>query len=339
MLQPLARLSARLNMDGLANSVIERIYASTKNGRNRRFQILTYHKVSNDPHPYFEPVTPAVFEQQAAFLKSCYRVMDLAELVESSQRGSIPDRAVAITFDDGYRDNYEQAFPILKKYGLPATIFIATGAIETGNTLWHDRVFDAFRYTTQDAADLSPLGLGEVSLRTNHERHDALQQVLQLAKNLYGEERQQLVENVERALTPGRTEPEDRMLTWAQIREMHNAGISIGSHTVTHPILSRLPDDQLKRELQDSQKELRERLGSEVVTFAYPNGKAADFTEAVKAAVKACGYRCAVTTQPGTNRPQEDPFQLRRGQPWQSDIDVFRLSFFLQRHELANVWN
>jgi peptidoglycan/xylan/chitin deacetylase (PgdA/CDA1 family) len=315
MLQSLAKLSARLNMDGVGNAVLERVYSAFGNGRGGRFQILTYHKVSDDPHPYFEPVTPAIFEQQAA-------------------------RAVAITFDDGYRDNYEQAFPILKKYDLPATIFVATGSIETGNTLWHDRVFDAFRYTTEEAADLSPIGLGPVSLAGRDERNRALQQVLRRAKELYGDERQRFVESIEQALTPGRTAPEaDRMLSWAQIREMNHAGIRIGSHTVTHPILSKVPNDQLKRELLDSRDELQERLGSEVTTFAYPNGKAADFSDAVKAAVKECGYRCAVTTQPGPNRPYEDPFQLRRGQPWQADIDVFRLSFFLQRHELEHVWN
>src|SRR5678815_1522291 len=117
--QSVIRLAVGLNIDDLANSVFERF--------SRRFQILTYHKVSPDPHPFFAPTHPAVFEQQMQFLATYYRVMPLAELVERSQHGDIPPRSVAVTFDDGYRDNYDFAFPILKKWRIPATIFVATG--------------------------------------------------------------------------------------------------------------------------------------------------------------------------------------------------------------------
>src|SRR5689334_9989952 len=139
VLKSLARCAVNLNIDLLVSRCFEK-------ASSERFQLVGYHKVSPDPHPFFEPVQPDVFERQMQFFKDCYNVMELQELVRRSQRGSLPERAMAITFDDGYRDNYDYAFPILKKLGLPATIFVATSAIENAKILWHDRIFDAFRF-------------------------------------------------------------------------------------------------------------------------------------------------------------------------------------------------
>src|SRR5438105_1312928 len=126
MLRSVAKIAVHFDLDNLANRFVEAFYSNARNGRHRfarRFQVLEYHKVSTDPHPFFAPVHPAIFEEQMQFLSRCYRVMPLLELVERNRRGEVPERAVAITFDDGYRDNYDYAFPILKKFGLPATIF------------------------------------------------------------------------------------------------------------------------------------------------------------------------------------------------------------------------
>src|SRR5262249_51726647 len=155
-----------------------------------RFQILGYHKVSPDPHPFFAPVAPEVFEKHMQFLQRCYSVMSLQELVNRATRGDVPERAVAITFDDGYRDNYEYAFPILKKYRLPATIFVATGAIGTGELIWHDRVFDAFRFAAA--------GLFE----TDEAREKSLQANLVKAKRMLGDERRRFIEDLENKLRP-----------------------------------------------------------------------------------------------------------------------------------------
>src|SRR5215471_14717547 len=122
MLNSLAKAAVTLNVDRMANRVVERLYSNRRHAAPhwaRRFQILGYHKISTDPHPFFEPIHPQVFDQQMRFLKTCYNVLSLSELVERSRRGDVPERAVAITFDDGYRDNYDCAFPILKKYNLP----------------------------------------------------------------------------------------------------------------------------------------------------------------------------------------------------------------------------
>jgi len=124
-------------------------------------------------------------------------------------------------------------------------------------------------------------------------------------------------------------------LSWSQIREMHAAGIEFGSHTVTHPILSRIPRDEMMKEVRESKQRLAEQLNANVVSFAYPNGRTSDYNDETKAALRQCGYSYAVTTCAGFNRPLADPFDLRRGQPWQKDIQLFRMKFFLQRRGLA----
>jgi peptidoglycan/xylan/chitin deacetylase (PgdA/CDA1 family) len=337
MLQSLAKVAVRLRIDDAANRLVERLYSNqrTVSRFSRRFQVLAYHKVSPDPHPFFEPVEPQAFEEQMQFISSCYRVMALTELIERSRRGEVLERAVAVTFDDGYRDNYEYAFPILKKYKIPATIFVATGAIETGATLWHDRVFDAFRYTTVEHGSLPYPEVGTLLLEPPTACQDSLRRVLYCAKKLYGDNRRRFIDEVELALKPILPRPkENRMLTWNQIRDMHAMGIEFGSHTVTHPILSQLPAEEALKELVDSKAELTHRLKSSIASFAYPNGQPADYNEGIKALLRRAGYTCAVTTTPGFNHVFSDPFEIRRGQPFHKQIELFRLAFFLERHGL-----
>lgn len=328
-LESIAKIAVSLNLDAAGNTVVERF--------SRRFQILGYHKVSTDPHPFFEPVHPQIFEQHMQFLKSCYNVMHLHELIARSKQGDVPQRAVAITFDDGYRDNYDYAFPILKKYQLPATIFLATGSIGSGNLIWHDRAFDAFRFATVSRARLEDRTLPELVLETDEARRKSLQSALVRAKRLYGDERRTFIDDIEQKLRPNLPVHADhRMLTWDQVREMHQAGLEFGSHTVSHTILSCLPKPAMMKELQDSKNEISERLSCPVVTFAYPNGKHADFNDEAKAVLHECGYSCAVTSCSGFNHASSDVFELKRGLPWQKEIDVFRFKFFLQRYGLAS---
>jgi peptidoglycan/xylan/chitin deacetylase (PgdA/CDA1 family) len=157
------------------------------------------------------------------------------------------------------------------------------------------------------------------------------------AKTLYGEERRRFIEDLEDKLRPNvPASVRDRMLTWEQVREMYNAGIQFGSHTVTHTILSRIPRSEMLRELRESKTELSERLGTTISTFAYPNGGVVDYNAEAKSALRECGYSCGVTCCSGSNYPFSDAFELKRGLPWQKEIDVFRFKFFLQRHGLAS---
>ncbi len=339
-----AKTFAGLNVDAALNGILENwVYRnrsadfdSAGSRRARRFQILAFHKVSPDNHPFFAPVSPADFERQLAFLKRFYCVLPLRELVDRSAKRDLPPRAVALTFDDGYRDNYEHAFPLLKKYSLNATIFLATGVIGNDSVLWHDRVFDAFRFTTKSRARLSAFPDAELQLNTASAKQGALGTVLAHAKRSTPEERRLLVDELECELAPdiapGRR---TRMLSWEQVREMRGMGIDFGSHTVTHSIVSRIDEEGIRSELAESKREIEKQVGTPVTLFAYPNGSRADFDDRAKIVLKELGYRAAVTTIRGFNTSSEDPFELRRDQPWQREIALFRMSFFLQRHGLT----
>ncbi len=304
----LATLFAHLNIDDLLNPILE--YPTAR----RRYQVLVYHKVSPDLHPYFPSISPDQFERQITFLRQHYSIFDLEELVDRSANAEIPKRAVAITFDDGYADNYEFAFPILREHRVPATIFLATAAIDNKHQLWHDRIFDAFRFATNGNGSL------------------VFEQVIREAKTLSTDDRLRLVEKTEDTLAPRIPEGLGaRMLSWDQVKEMNAAGIRFGSHSVTHPILSREKRQEVRKELMDSKSDLEYRLGTAVSLFAYPNGQPGDYDIDIKKQLQNSGYKCAMTTILGYNNAAVDPYELRRGQPWQMDINMFRLRFFLQR--------
>ena len=286
-----------IGTDNVLNAVLERfVYRDYdadavrgKQWRSRRFQILVYHRISPDQHPFFPPVQPGLFERQLEILKRFYRVMDLHELVERSCKRSLPERAVAITFDDGYRDNYLHALPLLRKYDMPATIFVATAAADNRKILWHDRVFDAFRFARIKRVRLPSWQEFEIVLEPKEQARQSLEKLLRRAKYLPGQSRLALVDELEEALQPDPTgHPRASMLSWEEMKEMQAQKIQFGSHTVTHPVLTCIDEQQLSREIVDSKAELEARLGTKVTAFAYPNGQPPDYNEKIK---QNCGTR------------------------------------------------
>jgi peptidoglycan/xylan/chitin deacetylase (PgdA/CDA1 family) len=294
----------------------------------RAYQILLFHRVNDDQEPYFTGVPVARFRAQAEVLARHWTVLPLRELVALAARNALPGRAAAITFDDGYRDNYECAFPILSEFGLPATIFLATGAIDTGRPLWHDRVFDAFRRTR---APRLRVGALDLPLDTPERRLRALHSLLQDLRARTPEDREAAVRaaiaGLELEENPGLG---DRMLTWDQVREMHAAGIDFGAHSVSHAILTRMPLEAAIREILDSRREIQQRVGAPVDLFAYPNGSRSDFNEPLKEGLRDAGFQAAVTTIWGSNPASADPFELKRLGAWDVDpgMAALRLAWY-----------
>jgi peptidoglycan/xylan/chitin deacetylase (PgdA/CDA1 family) len=287
-------------------------------------QILTYHRVNDDRDPFFPALNTEQLASQMAYLSEYWSPLPLEQAVEMLQKGDLPPRAVVVTFDDGYRDNYLCAYPILARYGVPATIFLASGAIGSGRMLWHDRVFRAFRETK--VAMLEGIaGLeGKLPVRNVDEKHAAQARVLQLLWALTDEERLDRIRRLEEQLAVGRKDTwPGLMLTWEDVCEMAANGISFGSHTISHPILSTLPECRIRQEIVDSKVVIEKQIGSPVIGFAYPVGRKPDFNDRVKAIVKEAGYKWAVTTIFGVNEAGQDLFELRRGTPWELDIPSF----------------
>jgi len=289
------------------------------------FLILIYHRVI-EPRPFnLESTAPCAFEGQMRYLARHFQVAPLAEIIERTRSGApIPPRSLAITFDDGYEDNYTHAFPVLRALGLPATIFLTTGWIDTDEVPWFDRVLDAFRRSTRDSIALpgeperTLLGQGAVRERLAIRALYALMRV-------QDSERRIAQESLIAELAPGDKGPRKAMLQWPQIREMASSGISFGGHTVTHPILSRMPEEDVRRELAESKKRIEEETQSPVTLLAYPVGRRVDYSPAVLGLARELGYTAAVTTTVGVNARGDDPFLLKRIKPLGSDVPSFAL--------------
>jgi len=251
-------------------------------------------------------------------------VLPVEELALRLRQGRAPRNALALTFDDGYRDNLTHVAPILKRLGLPATIFLVTGYIGTPNALWFDRVAMAFKNAT---ARRVAVGHGRMlPLGTVRERLLALDAALAHLKLVPDEDRLPAVDHLISALHPGAPErPKRLMLSWDEVGALRGLGFSIGAHTVTHPILSRLAPARAWEEIQGSKAAIEKTLGEPVSAFAYPNGGVGDYNDTVKELVRAAGFSCAVTTRRGLNDRDTPALELRRGGPWELHLPTYAL--------------
>ena len=237
-------------------------------------------------------VTPETFERHLQFLTAHFTILTFSELLARWDRRDWDDavRYCVLTFDDGWLDNYKYAYPLLRAYSAPATVFLPTGLIGSSDWLWSDRLGDLLRRRRRGSA----------------EEWDAQ---IERAKDLSDEERDDLIDAV--ADEVGDTGPRPRrFVNWNEVRDMSRHGIAFGSHSTTHANLTRLSGPALERELRESLETLRAQAVNDVAVLAYPNG---DHTSAVAAAAIAAGYHAAVTTLPGLegSRPA-DPFRLKR---------------------------
>jgi peptidoglycan/xylan/chitin deacetylase (PgdA/CDA1 family) len=311
---------------GAAPALLEKSLLSllSPGGRNG-LSILIYHRVLPHKDPLFpSEVDAAEFSAQVGMLKAHFNVLPLLEAVRRSKEGTLPRRAAAITFDDGYADNAEVALPILQRHGLHATFFVATGFLN-GGRMWNDSVYELVRRAPEGMLDATPLGLGTHPLRTPAERRQAIPALIGQLKYLPMAERQQQVDRlVELA---GVALPDDLMMTTAQVRKLHAAGMGIGAHTVNHPILARLADREAREEIAQGKLALEDMIGATVPLFAYPNGKPGEDYEARHVAMaRELRFEGAVSTSWGASRGRPDPFQLPRFTPW----DRSRLRFVLR---------
>ncbi len=277
-----------------------------------KFVIFCYHRVGTGGIPFFSSLPPALFEAQIGFLRKRYRIVSLDELYRRLQDPGPAEQAVAITFDDGYRDTYTAAFPILRKYGVPATIFLTVGSIETGQVPWYDRVFLALKVVPGNKLELELDRPRCFFLSSPAARLRAAWEIITYLRTIADAQRREWCAAFEKHVALPQEEMSERMLTWEQIHAMYREGIAFGSHTMTHPVLSRLTPTELERELLESKKILEQNIEGPVRDFAYPFGKLADCGSVAKQAVARCGYRSAGTTIWGLNIPGTDPHELRR---------------------------
>jgi peptidoglycan/xylan/chitin deacetylase (PgdA/CDA1 family) len=278
--------------------------------------ILIFHRVlpATDPLRINEP-TAAEFDSLMAYLARNYRVLPLREAVSLLRRGQLPRRACCITFDDGYADNLTIALPILEKYQLPATVFVATGYLN-GGRMFNDGVIDGIALSSSGTLDLREICLGKHRVVTVDDRRAAIDTILEQLKYRPPEQREadtmRLIELVDCGPLPT-----DIMMTDEQVKELSDRGVDIGGHTVSHPILASIEDEQARGEIAKGKQRLEAITGKPVLTFAYPNGRPhRDYAARHVAMVRELGFELAVSTTYGVGRSGGDIFQLPRFTPW-----------------------
>lgn len=285
-------------------------------GPDGRLSILIFHRVLAVEDPLFpHEATADTFDAHMSLLKSVFNVLPLAEAVVRLKTGTLPARAASITFDDGYADNVTTALPILQRHGLPATFFIATAYLD-GGRMFNDTVIEAIRRTPHERLDLNSLGLGQHDTGSHEAKSRAIGQILPKVKPLPPDERESTVARLCKLAECGLL-PEDLMMTTDQLRHLHAAGMDIGAHTARHPILARLDEEAVRKEIAEGKAFLEAALGEEIRLFAYPNGKPGkDYLPEQASLVRELGFEAAVSTQPGVATRTSDPFQLPRFTPW-----------------------
>ena len=317
---------------GLTSGLV-RLQFLIRIGRPDTFRILNYHRVNDFKDPFtIDSVSVTDFDNQMRYLSKNYHVLSLNDIYDRvSHHIPLPNQCLAITFDDGYADNYDFAWPILKKYDLPATIFLTAGCIDGQVPLWFDQVLSAFKTTAIKKFECPVTGT-VFDIQTREQKLYTAHVMLEQLKQKDIDHRNKIAADILHELGISKTDKlhnTSTLLTWPQVKKMSVNNISFGSHTMTHPILACLTEEDLEWELAASMKLISENISKKVPFLAYPNGKNKDFTENAVQAVRQAGYKAALTTEPDTNTLSSDPFTWGRYKPWQDQVAQFSLALFL----------
>lgn len=275
--------------------------------------ILAYHRIIPDRaggiHSYLS-VRRSALHEQLTFYRRRFRVISLHEAVNRLRNGQVDQHYLVVTFDDGYRDNFTLGLDLFLGEAVVPSIFLTTDCVERQRPLWPDEV----RSMIYSAPLPSPVLLRSPPLRvtdTVSSRIKAVKAVISFLKGVDPDRRNQYLAEMEKLFSTG-PKTDRLMMNWQEVRELERRGITIGSHTCSHAILSGLPDRQVIRELRESKAVIEEKTGAAVDFFAYPNGTASDFDESTIQHLKAASYGAALTTIPGVSRSFCDLFRLRR---------------------------
>ncbi len=290
-------------------------------GRSR-LTVLAYHRINDSYAPDFDfygpnvSATPEMFERHLEYIGKNFNVVDLQAVVDFVENGKpLPARPLLITFDDGYLDNYEFAFPSLKKYGFPAVIFLMTrGMTNTNERPWWDECAYYFFHTRKTSADL-PL-IGKLEFPTPQERENVREKLMKQLKLIPEAEKRASLDKLQHVLeVPSPSMNGQIFMNWEQVRELVANGITCQPHTVNHPILTRISETQVYEEIKQSRDHIQQETGQDIVAFAYPNGRVADYNQAALNALREYGYKVAFTLTSGpmpNGDVKKHPLEIRR---------------------------
>lgn len=303
-------------------SGLSRILA--KRSRKPRLTILAMHNVECPPATDFLPPdmkTPVVtFDRLVGILTKTFPTYTVADGARALRDGKLTGPAVAISLDDGYRDNLKAALPILQKYGAKGTVYVEAGAVGDGKLSWthgyfwvlHHKGFDFFleRYKKY-SKDQNAVSRLDAEAKAGGDLRYHLKRILKYEANV--NDRDSVCETI---LREAGGDPaaivKNLYLSPDEVRELDRAGVEIGGHTVSHPILARCADGEVEREIGDGRRRLEAWIGHGIETFAYPWGRKWDYDQRAVRALQQEGFVAGLSMDPGTNLTKADSLQLRR---------------------------
>jgi peptidoglycan/xylan/chitin deacetylase (PgdA/CDA1 family) len=279
-------------------------------------RVLAYHRVLPD---HFDDATfrfdtelvsatETEFDWQMTYVAKHFEPVSCQQVIDAIDNGApLPKRAIMVTFDDGYLDNYEVAYPVMRRHGIPGLFFITTGYINSDRIFWFDWLVHTVLHSTESQVRLNALDLTLHLQPSTTSRRLVATQLLRRLKRTPEAHRLRILQQLNDA-TGVQIEPADleqsKIMTWAQVQEMSSAGMEFGSHTVSHPILSTVTEPYLLRmELEDSKAKIEEKIALPVTALAYPVGGRDAVNPDVLAATEKAGYKLAFTYQSGTSKP------------------------------------
>lgn len=293
-------------------------------GKRGKLTVFIFHRVLAAPDPLL-PGEPdaSQFDWMMRFVSRNFNVLPFGQAVSLLGSGKLPAAAACITFDDGYQDNFSVAMPILQGYGVVGTFFIATGFLN-GGRMWNDDIIEAVRAFPNEIADWSAFGLGQHDLTTHQGRLLAIDAVLSKLRYFPHDQRGAIAREIARSA--GLQDDSALMMTSDEVRSLRAAGMELGAHTHTHPILSALSENEAESEIAQGKAELEAILGETVTSFAYPNGNTRrDLGLRDAGIVKRLGFVGAVTTDWGVANTRTNPFMVPRFTPWDRSPHRFAL--------------
>lgn len=320
--------------------------------RSSGFMVLTYHGFRRErskhgltAHEHMR-LHIGAFRRHLEHLVTSYRVITLSDAIAYLTRGrGLPKNAIAITFDDGYRSCFELAFPLLKEFEVPATLFVATDFVFAKSALWHDRVEYAIeRFGGTSLEFIAGGRVHRFGTATMADKLAALRGVYRILKQIDQAKRDGIIDRIEEqsAAKLRLSEGADGAympVEVPELKEMANSGlVDIGCHTKTHAILSRCGASQLAVEIASAKRTIEECLGGRCEFFCYPNGTRADFNDGTRRALVEAGFAGALTTVPGRNRIGTDPMELLRVTA-PADFSEFKISASGLRADLGRAYH
>jgi peptidoglycan/xylan/chitin deacetylase (PgdA/CDA1 family) len=305
-------------------------------------KILLFHSINDNDSPFIKGTNASVsrdtFENYLKYISKNYQIISLQSLVHSLHQRRIPRRSVVLTFDDGFADNFHIAYPFLKRYRIPATIFLSTDCIQNKKPIWIQELYYLINkvgvqpiintlYTLSQNVEIPPY-IARIPLNKNSQKNIEEYMAYAITKNA----RDQILLTLYRHFNIQRKKVFSKRklyLTWAQIQQMNKDAIVFGNHAASHTPLSTMSSVEQEDEIVRSKKLLEKHLDINFVPFSYPYGGRKDFTPVTKEIARTSGHSCILTAMPTLNDENTSPYDLGRINI--DDVPVHRFAFELEK--------